>query len=39
MSNKIDGDLKPKDWTIEPAVQISLKNYINWIIANIKALF
>ncbi|MEM2941276.1 MAG: hypothetical protein QW304_07005 [Thermoproteota archaeon] len=35
---KMDGDPKPKDWIINPIIQTSLKNYINWIITNIKAL-
>lgn len=35
---KMDGDPEPKDWIINPISQEWLKNYINWIIINIKAL-
>ncbi|MEM3406707.1 MAG: hypothetical protein QXM07_03545 [Nitrososphaerota archaeon] len=35
---KMDGDPKIEDWIINPIAQEWLKNYINWIITNIKAL-
>jgi hypothetical protein len=34
----MDGDPEPKDWIVDLIVQALLKNYINWIITNIKAL-
>ncbi|GEM_PF-1963042 len=35
---KVDGDPNPKDWIIEPDAQTILKNWIGWIIMNIKKL-
>jgi hypothetical protein len=35
---KVDGDPKPKDWIIDPAVQILLKNWISWITVRIRVL-
>ncbi|MEM2960655.1 MAG: FixG Ig-like domain-containing protein, partial [Candidatus Bathyarchaeia archaeon] len=35
---KMDGDPKPKDWIIDSITQAYLRNYVNWIIINIKAL-
>jgi len=35
---KVDGDPNPKDWIIDPHTQTTLKNWIGWIIMNIKKL-